>query len=434
MGRSDSEQCNAKRSSRRRLLPLVLAVFALVPLLVASDSGAQSSDPPRPFLIGGGSADGVRVALDIPGFLVVETVEVSAPSAQVSLDSGGNVNAFAGLPYPGEVAANVGSVLSVLLGISFPVTPPGYVHADAASGSNKTMDPTGTYELSAVAEPARAVGLASLDPGRGSISSGIRAESTITYGEDGSMRVHSESVMSGLDLGGIVRIASIRAHSTTIFEPGADAPESDTDFAIEAIKIAGVTVGIGPDGLRLAGTTIPLPLGDLQKTLNGLLAGAGVEIKTFDSVEFEGGARSKGIEISITQELPVDGSPTATVTYRFGGASSFITVAPAPEPIVAPATPAPTTTAAPPPPSTSAAVVATPTPAVTSAPTTPVPTTEPAATQLQQAAPVKTIMAARDLSGLLRIPYLALIFGAAAASLGSIVWGSKGVRATWLRR
>src|SRR5205085_897329 len=93
--------------------------------------------------------------------------------------------------------------------------------------------------------------------------------------------------------------------------------------------VLGVGVSLTADGLQLAGQTIPLPLGNVVKTLSAALEKAGISLRLIDEVPTAGGGASRALEIKISQTIPIDGNPHGTVTYRIGGASSFITVAPA---------------------------------------------------------------------------------------------------------
>jgi hypothetical protein len=355
-------------------------------------------------------------------------VELGAPSAQASLDTEGNASSFAGLPYPGDTIANISSVPSVLLNTSIPFTPPGYILAETPLTPHAaTSDPSGTYELSADADPAVASGHAALDPGAGAISSGIRADSTVTLADDGTMRVVSESVASGLDVGGVLRIGSVRSSSITTYTPGDEAPVTVNDFAIEAFSVLGVPVALGPDGLSLAGQLIPLPLDALVSTLDTALAGAGVRLRMIEEVQTEGGGAAKALEIKVTQTLPLDGDPEATITYRLGGASSFITVAPR-------LNPAPERPAAPAPPAAAPAVSA---PAVGASSFTPPPLAAPSAPIAPApvaSRPLETepVLLARDLTSAVRGFYLVLVAGGALGVLASALWGWKGGRASWL--
>ena len=409
-----------RRQRRLSTICLAVCVVGAVGLLTSHPSSAQSVSES---LIGGGAADGMRLVVDIPGFLVVERVEVGAPTAQASLDTEGNSNAFAGLPYPGDVVANIGSVPSVLFDTSIPFTPPGYVTAvSPVVPRAATSDPSGTYELLATAEPGDAHGKAALDPGSAAIASGARAESHVTLDDDGVLKAVSESVVSGIDIGGLLRIGSIRSSSTTTYAPGDDAPVTENDFVIDGFSVMGVGVSLTADGLVLAGQTIPLPLGDLVKTLSAALEQMGVSLRLIDEVPTVGGGASRALEIKVSQQIPIDGNPQGTVTYRIGGASSFIVVAPAFEGSAsAPVAPGPEPTL---PADPGGAVL----PDLGLSDT---PASSPVAPS-GDAPDLEPVLIARDLQDALRSFYLALVIGGVVGVVGSALWGWKGARASWM--
>ena len=411
----------ARGRTQRRLGTICLTAFVVgaVGLLTSHPSGAQAVSES---LIGGGAADGLRVIVDIPGFLVVERVEVGAPTAQASIDTEGNSNAFAGLPYPGDVVANIGSVPSVLFATSIPFTPPGYVTAvSPVTPRVATSDPSGTYELLATAEPDDAHGKAALDPGSAAIASGARAESHATIDGEGGMTVVSESVASGIDIGGVLRIASIRSTSTTTYAAGDDEPVTENDFVIDGFTVLGVGVSLTADGLELAGQTIPLPLGDLVETLSAALEQAGISLRLIEEVPTTGGGASRALEIKVSQTIPIDGNPQGTVTYRIGGASSFIAVAPAFGSAAAPAAAGPAATL-------DAGLAGTGSPDL-GLPSTPV---SPGVVPTIDAPDLEPVLIARDLEDALRTFYLVLVIGGVLGVIGSALWGWKGARASWM--
>ncbi len=426
------------RRSRKLALACLAAMGAgLAGLSMGSPSSAQEISQS---LIGGGGAEGVHVQVDIPKFLVVEKVEVGAPQAQASLDTQGNSSSFAGLPYPGDAVANIFSVPSVLLNTSIPFTTPGYVFAQApVTPSAETQDPSGIYQLKATASNEQAFGRAALEGGSGSIASGFHAQSTVTTDGQGGMKVLSESVAQGIDIGGVLRIGSIRSRSTTTYKAGDKDPETDTEFTIDAVSILGVRVGLSDKGLVLGNQTLQLPVGNLIASLSNALKGAGVSIRFDDAETIEGGGVAKGLEISVTRHIPIQGNPLVTLTYTFGRASSFIDVAPAiggagnsGEGASGGAAPADAGSAPlsggaeAPSAGTGGDVGLSPTPASTPAS----PSLPSAGARVGKAKPV---LLARDIGGAAQLFYLVLALGGAVGAVGSGLWGWKGARASWIR-
>jgi hypothetical protein len=233
----------------------------------------------------------------------------------------------------------------------------------------------------------------------------------------------SESVVSGLDIGGVLRIASIRSTSTTTYSAGDAKPVTKDDFVIDGFTVLGVGVSLNSDGLVLAGQTIPLPLGNLVKTLSAGLEKAGISLRLIDEVPTAGGGASRALEIKVSQTLPIGGNPKGTVTYRIGGASSFITVAPA----LAGAASAPAAVGPAPTPDAGLGTTASPALSLPTPPVSPgvVPTVSPAPK-------IEPVLVARDLEDVMRTAYLVLVIGGVLGVIGSALWGWKGARASWL--
>ena len=102
---------------------------------------------------GTASADGVRVSLTIPSFLIIENfVDGGGPSAQASLDSLGTSRAFASLPYPGETAVALPGLVGTLTGKSIPAYP-FYVSTSNPTALDSHADQPG-YHLASHSDPS----------------------------------------------------------------------------------------------------------------------------------------------------------------------------------------------------------------------------------------------------------------------------------------
>jgi hypothetical protein len=103
---------------------LAAAVLAMAP---TGAGGADAPATPTSYEALA-SAEGVRVSLGAPGFVAVDTfIDGGGPISQSVIDGLGNSQAFASLPYPGDLAISGPGLLAGLTGLPSPPPYPFYV-------------------------------------------------------------------------------------------------------------------------------------------------------------------------------------------------------------------------------------------------------------------------------------------------------------------
>lgn len=303
----------------------LLTVLGLA-LFPTSDGGAQEATSP-PAYAATSSARGVLVRIEIPGFPATRVpVDSGGPTAQVGADSLGTSTAYAAFPDPGDlVITGPGLVAGLLAGgafglppIDLPEVPPyplavssdTYITPSASMGS-------GPYELKAESEPNRSE--ASATAGFRADAAGRASLVTSTASVVGSadeVVVRARSDIEGLTIGPLT-IGQITSTATQTLTSDGTVQQS-TDLEISAIKIAGIAVSLGPDGIGIANQTVPIPV---DSSLTNLLSAAGISVKFIEPQEFDNTVVAPTIEITMPFEVPEIGPGTMTVVFGYTSAT-----------------------------------------------------------------------------------------------------------------
>jgi len=306
----------------RRAIVAALFMAAMAGPGVWPTASATSSG-----LIGVATAQGLRVTYTVPGYLVVETlVDGGGPVAQAKLDMSGSYVGFGSLPYPGENVIAAPGLYGVATGQSAPAHYPFYVEANYPLARQAELtDPSGSYGLKATANPKQVVGTAQFLAGSAdALASGFATHTAATLDDGGKLTTKAESLTRGVDVKGVLQIAKVTSTSETVLAPGAKAPVTKTQLLIEGATVAGQGVVIGPDGVKLAGQSVPGAPDDYSKQLNAALTSAGIAVRTVRGDKVAGGSSSDVLEILSTQTVPVPGAPVGTMTYHIGSALSYV--------------------------------------------------------------------------------------------------------------
>src|SRR5947207_3062507 len=123
--------------------------------------------------------------------------------------------------------------------------------------------PTASAETSgligvATANPEQVVGSAQFLAGSAdALASGFATHTASTLDGDGKLTTKAESLIRGVDVKGVLQIAKVTSTSETVLAPGGKAPVTKTQLVIEGATVAGQGVVIGPDGVKLAGQSVP---------------------------------------------------------------------------------------------------------------------------------------------------------------------------------
>ena len=282
------------------LLPIVLPVVAAG----AQDAGTFS---------GTAVADGVRVNVSIPSYLLVEDfVDGGGPSAQAVLDSLGVSRAFASFPYPGELGVAATGLISTLTGFSLPSYPL-IANSTYPTEPERDIDQPG-FHLNAASQPEGAIGDARFGettPGA-ALEGGGFSHASVTRDDDGTVVARAESrfslVLGPVALRGVRAVAQVTRASD-----GETTPTSSLE--VGSLEVAGVELELTERGLVLAGAPL-VPMDAITGLTSSLTLGT-TTLTFLPATVTEDSVLSAGLEIVTSQDLPGVGHPL-DVTYRLG--------------------------------------------------------------------------------------------------------------------
>ena len=438
---------------------LASAVLAFAP---AGAGGAEPPAAPTSYEAHA-SAEGVRFSFGAPGFVAVDTfIDGGGPISQSVIDGLGNSQAFAALPYPGDLAISGPGLLAGLTGLPSPPAYPFYVSSSHPTVPEAELAQPG-YELAATSSESESKASTMTGGGQGSgdgaskIGSSVTTAVTSRDASSGMVIAVAAGTADIINIGGVLRIGQVDSKAKVTRGPGTE-PNREASFVINGMTIAGQTVGFSDKGFTFGGTNTPIPPGNpLLETLKQ----AKISVEYLARIDNPDGVVSPGLVIRQEQATP--GGPTMVIRYVFGQMAASATVSGSPTSIgddLAPIgeVPADTQVIGPPVdpvPATTAEPVAL--PAVTDdsissssssydsaglvdaglstttdpTPEVAAPATEPApapSTVVQEAAPISgTPITLVDTSSV----YLILVAGATVALLGGTVLRLMGVKLKW---
>jgi hypothetical protein len=289
------------------------ATFVAAALVVPAVAPAQESTQ----YSGVAAGDGIRVRFHVPDFLVVEDfVDAGAPTAQASLDSIGGSNAFASAPYPGQTMVTGPGTFAIATGIQLPGGYPWYTASSFPAAPESKVDQGPVFlDSKSGAQGSQATARLGAPDGSGRTASDV----SVTRAEDGTVTAIAETFADAVKVGP-VSVSGLVAKAKAVRRPGHD-PDRSSSLRAASITIADTPVTFGPEGLMLAGTTIP------AQSIPGIkdaLASAHVTVETVQPSQTDDGVVAPGLRITTTQPVPGAGVP-GTVTYTLGQAFAAAT-------------------------------------------------------------------------------------------------------------
>lgn len=407
------------------------------------------------------SAEGVRVSFGAPGFAAVDTfIDGGGPISQSVIDGLGNSQAFAALPYPGDLAISGPGLVAGLTGLPSPPAYPFYVSSSHPTVPESKLAQPG-YELAATSSASESKAATMTGGGAGSGDGASKIGSTVTNAvtsrdaASGMVTAVATGTADIINIGGVFRIGQVDSLAKVTRGPGTE-PTREASFVINGMTIAGQTVGFSDKGFTFGGTNTPIPPGN---PLLEALKQAKISVEYLARIDNPDGVVSPGLVIRQEQATP--GGPTMVFRYVFGQMAASATVSGSPTSIgdsLSPVGEFPSDTQVISPPVDTPAPAATTTepvalPAVTDdsstgydssgsvdtglstttepTPEVAAPATEPAparSTVAQEGAPIsRAPMTLVDTSSI----YLILVAGAAVALLGGTVLRLVGVKLKW---
>jgi hypothetical protein len=205
-----------------------------------------------------GAADGLRVEVAAETGNIVKGTDGSLPGAMARLHSVDGSKGWAGAPYTSTVAEN----LTLTGDATEPIGQPELSNPDkvpvfaiaqypATTEAKKDL-PGGGLEAKSGADSASgkaAVGAASSDAG--TVAS-MTTSAAVTCASDMTLEAVADSVATGIDIGGVLRIGSIHSHARVVLTASGDRQVEST-VQIDGASVGGQDVSITEKGVVLAG-------------------------------------------------------------------------------------------------------------------------------------------------------------------------------------
>jgi hypothetical protein len=304
-------------SAAARLAAAVTVSFAAV-LLGATAPVAGEAGPVTFGLVA--AADGLRMVASVPGAPGADQlVDFGGLRAQAALDGLGTSTATAGIAHPGDLAAGVPAFVRGQTGVPAPDVPlvvvsshPTNPDAESASGPFRVQ-----ARSAAGSSTARADAAGPADPPRGVSTATVRRD-------DATLAAEAASVIEGFRAGPLtigraaVRSSATRAADGTL--------QRSASFEVTGADVAGTPIGLGPDGLIVAGTQVPLPD---TSPVRSALAERGLTVTYLAGNETADGIVSPGLQVSVRADANLAGSGASVVTWTLGRAVAVAASTPA---------------------------------------------------------------------------------------------------------
>jgi hypothetical protein len=311
-----------------------LAVLLIAPLGVAFAGATGAWSTARPAATSSGArltafdavaaADGVRVLVFAPSAPLSSNVfDGGAPVTQALVNGIGESRALASVPYPGDTALSLPSLLLPLLGLP---APPDYPLLAATSAPNKpkAVVDVGPLHMTARSDQYSSAAASSGGGGSGDNAIGSFATAASTTVDPATAKVVSkaESTTEAATFGGVLSVGRVHALAN-VTRPATGKSTTTSALEIQGLTAAGTTIGVTPKGFVLPGSTAPVPD---TSALAPVLDAAGISLQYVQSQPITNGIVSAGLAITVR-------TSSATTTYILGRvralASSAVSESPA---------------------------------------------------------------------------------------------------------
>ncbi len=350
------------------LVPVVVALVGFVTL--GGAGGGAGADTSLVGYNASSLAIGSQYAFNVPGLVPLPNenlIEEDVPFARISVGDGPVVNSIAAPYYPGDIAANLGSLLLEFGAPNLPVNDPLLAESDYPSSANYSGsasfgvppsqsspanpsiyssssdatssggDATGTVSdlsldnmasLSSVTSAASsALGSVTGNSGGGSSTSqslldigNISSSDNVTLGSTAITSTATSEVKS-IDIAGLVDISDLTSTASATSDGTTGTPTSTVHLA--QVTVDGESAYIDSTGVHIPSTDTPsasITPAQLQETVNATLSQDGISIQLLNPTNTSQGtqasANTGGLQISISHQFDVPfipGEPTIPV-------------------------------------------------------------------------------------------------------------------------
>ena len=338
-----------------------MAVAAGLGVVIIAGPTAAAAAAPADTLVGYSALTqsvGAQFAFNVPGVVPLPNqnlIEEDVPFSRVNVAGGPVVDSLSAPYYPGDIAANLGSLLATfgypgalpndpfLAEAKFP-TSPGFPAKSSFGGTPSAGSPAALSVFSAISNAGIGGGDATsavLDLSLDSLGSkpslpiigGIipKASSLLDVGnisasdavsvDSSQVKATSSSVVKALDIAGMVDISGLTSNAACGSDGTTATPTAS--LTLGQVTVDGAKAFIDAKGVHIVtastGSSGVTPA-TLQKTLDATLAGDGISIRVLDPVLTTNGAagtaNAGGLVVSLAHQFDVPfipGEPTIPV-------------------------------------------------------------------------------------------------------------------------
>jgi hypothetical protein len=263
----------------------------------SSSLGLGSSTPAfNGSFSGTASAYGVQINVSIPNYLIIQNfVDGGGPTAQAQLNSLGTSQGFASFPYPGATAVSLTGLAGILTGLSLPSYPLIVNSSYPTTGSDSINQPA--YHLTTQSTATEASSTAQLGEfsSSGSLGGGAISTASVTQNPDGSVISQAETDIS-LAIGA-VSLTGLDS-SATVTQAADGTVTKTSSLKIGNLDVAGIPIGVTPQGLEIGSTTLGLGvIADITR----LFSTPTTQIQYIPAVSTADSVTSAALEINSTQ-------------------------------------------------------------------------------------------------------------------------------------
>ena len=324
----------------RRRRRAVACATVVVAVAVGGSSGAGVAHADAAFSLSVNTT-GVSVVAFNQTFPLVESLQVSAPSATASLNSRGEATAYSASPDPGQDASELPAVLAGALCTTAPLPDcptittalPRYPTAYAQTGNPPQDVMLPGDHLHAEATSTSSVGQSTIGVAG---ATNATATARTLANPDGSLVATADSDVEALDLATYLQLSGV--HSTASLQRSSGGTLGlDSSFTVGGLTVGGQTFGFRDGSFDLLGTLVPAPV-PVQTVLDALKA-VGVQGRFLPADKTANGITSAGLSLSYQAPAPPSGvipplpglplpigiglpSGPTTVTYTIGRVST----------------------------------------------------------------------------------------------------------------
>ena len=295
---------------------VVLASFFAV-VAVAAPGTPSGADDAGTFSANAASS-GIRVSVTAPGYAAVqELVDFGFPVAQTTIDSLGESSGFASYPYPGSTFLAGPGTMAGLLGQGLPsfLTYP-FIVSSSSPGQPEGKAARPGYELASKSTDTSSEATANAGASDQGSSFGFSSATARATRNPADRTVVADATnrAEAVTLAGVLKIG-VASGAAKVTRPSGGQLTRESSFSLEGLSVGGQTVGLGPAGFTVPGTTVPAPGAD---ALTRSLAQAGISVRYLQGSEFADGVISPGLAVTWKQQIP--NGPLMVMTLTFGQA------------------------------------------------------------------------------------------------------------------